>query len=369
MSEMKGVTYGSDPEFFVVNNSKARCEVWTQDMGSKGNPMYIRMSRRGGHLKREFRELDLPAYGVLRDGVCLELNIKPARTPYLAYARIHAAYDDYNRRLQGHRYSLKTGSQHTFKAAALKSAPSDVNEIGCAVDYDAYSDTPEEPRAIDDIKKLYDKNIRFAGGHVHLGYPPNNIPKWVVARLIDLFTCPYRPYSTENNRLYTYGRPGLYRPTSYGIEYRTPCPIWARNKQAAAKLFQGMNAVAYVIENENLVKTIWEHINWPEFKAAHQMGYYGEYPLEYWLFQLCEEIKELGPVLGILQEDFGEQPMVFDHVEGLARQARFINRPALIDVQVPQVHWAAAPGEGMLVDIEGNEFEVDEFEPEQGDIE
>ena len=293
MIEIEGLTFGADPEFFLMDRDSGNGKVFNATTGVKGKPEWIQLDVTGAYAE----------YGLLKDGVCAEINIKPNPDPYVIWKICSTALSHMNRRIRGSNEQFYCSDSVNFPADSL-TEPADI-EIGCSADFDAYSDTPQAPRSIDHILAKYKKGYRYAGGHVHMGYPPNDIPKFVVARLLDMFTCPYRSMIGRNNRSSMYGQPGLYRPTDYGIEYRTPSNHWVDYKPGAASLFRGMQAVGYIIQNADLVKTIWQNIDWTELRhTLHTYELMQEKEWVVWLEKYCQTIKELAPVLEILNEPF-----------------------------------------------------------------
>jgi len=99
--------------------------------------------------------------------------------------------------------------------------------FGCEPDFDAY--TGGKMRDVPD--SLIRGTTRYAGGHIHIGCTPN-CPPFVVALFADLYLSVYMnsfaPHreSPGNPRSLYYGRPGVFRPKDYGIEYRTPSNWW-----------------------------------------------------------------------------------------------------------------------------------------------
>lgn len=69
----------------------------------------------------------------------------------------------------------------------------------------------------------------YAGGHLHLSYDADILP-YHMALLCDLYIgVPAARYDKQPRRRKIFGWPGLYRETSYGIEYRTLSNQWALN--------------------------------------------------------------------------------------------------------------------------------------------
>jgi len=294
---LEGVTYGADPEFFLIDTRQMCGRIFTQTSGEKGKPEFIPYTHEP---ERHF--------GLLRDGVCGELNVEPSPHSYDLWRSVNIAFRQLSRRddiTQGH-HVLSANDLATFDKEELAKLGDEADIIGCAVDYDAYDDDPSKERDLSYIKKAYTKGTRFAGGHIHLGYPPNDIPKFVVAKLLDLFCSGYRAYEYKSARAKYYGLPGLYRPTDYGIEYRTPGNRWIRDENAARPLFNGATAVAWILQNPDLVKTIWTNVDWQALRLGYNSGRVGKWILIDYPTAVCEGIEGMNQVVDILNEPFGE---------------------------------------------------------------
>jgi hypothetical protein len=102
-------------------------------------------------------------------------------------------------------------------------------EFGCEPDYNAWLGAEmRNPRI--DPKSV--GNYRFAGGHIHFGFDTSKceIPVPYLVQMLDAlvltkhFAADHRVIG--RTRCEFYGKPGSYRYTKYGFEYRTPSNRW-----------------------------------------------------------------------------------------------------------------------------------------------
>lgn len=200
---------GADIEFFIKDRVTGKViPACGKIGGEKGKPKPISAE-----------------YSILEDGAAVELNYTPTDNYAALVERLSGsprAIADATGYSVAHMPEARIAGLKKYKQAM---------EIGCVEDFDAYNN-PEAPRDIPDIGLF--GTYRFAGGHIHMSYPVNKIPPFVVARFMDLHvTCRLltfveNTFSREEavkllgeQRRKFYGLPGLYRPKEYGIEYRT----------------------------------------------------------------------------------------------------------------------------------------------------
>lgn len=99
--------------------------------------------------------------------------------------------------------------------------------FGCSPDFDAYNMGAPHPRVEQKLLKVEHGEWRFAGGHIHLGYDKEDLPPFVAAQFADLWLgLPSIAHDKQGKRRELYGKAGRYRPTKYGIEYRTLSNFW-----------------------------------------------------------------------------------------------------------------------------------------------
>lgn len=165
-----------------------------------------------------------PGFAIQEDNVMVEYNIPPATHVGQFYEAMKLGRRmvlEELHRLYGNKYGLYMKSHtHRFNALDLQSDQS--KTIGCEPDFDAYEGgsmriNPPAP-GLD----------RSCGGHVHLG-GDFKCPDFVSALFAELFIAVRGGYYAKANdpRAKWYGKPGIYRPKPYGIEYRSPNNLWA----------------------------------------------------------------------------------------------------------------------------------------------
>lgn len=246
------MTIGADPELFLSSRKNhTLVSAFGRVGGTKGNPVPLE---------------ELPEVQVQEDNVMLEYNVSPAETAAEFVAVMQEALD-----------GVRNFARVKLKADLLiapvtewsgTQLTGDLQEFGCVPDFDAYEQGMEheamchaDTRCTPNGRKYF----RFAGGHVHIGYDkPDNpaVPEFVVAQLCDvLISCPLIDYGydTQGQRRKFYGQAGRFRPTSYGIEYRSPGNTWTSTPDAVETVGRGAETVI------NLLRQAEES---PEFRAG-----------------------------------------------------------------------------------------------------
>lgn len=182
------------------------------------------------------------------DCVMAELNIKPAysKSDFIKYTtQVQKELED---RLAA--YNLKPYYKPVAELNAEELNTKQAQISGCVADYDAWAG--KKNPAI----QLAASNKRYAGGHVHFGVPFASNPV-VISRFIR-----YLDYTMgaglivkfgTSERFNAYGRWGAYRPTPYGVEYRTPDNMWLTSEETMAWVYDIGKHVAnkFVLNPEN----------------------------------------------------------------------------------------------------------------------
>lgn len=145
--------------------------------------------------------------------------------------------------------------------------------FGCSPEFDAYNGgavvSTVDPKQLDEEEGSW----RFAGGHVHLGYTPAtaDLPPFVAASFADVFlglaAC---GLDTQAQRRQYYGQPGRYRPTPYGIEYRTLSNFWITDLSYAEQIAQKAVSLGYFLETwkESRMQELFKAVPWTDVKQA-----------------------------------------------------------------------------------------------------
>lgn len=252
------ITIGADPEFFVRDaRSGAVAPIIGMLGGSKGKAVPI-------------PNLTTDGFGMQEDNVMAEYNI-PAATSADAFAdhivRGWRGVVDFVRTKQpsiepdvGIAARLFTDAQLDHPQAMT---------FGCSRDYNAYEQGKALPPP--DPERLVDGDgaWRFAGGHVHIGLT-TEVPDFVVAMFADIYLgLPSVALDKQGKRRELYGSAGRYRPTSYGIEYRTLSNFWIWDRSIAEQIaIQSFN-LAYKMQGDVAqLQKLNSEVPWPDVQRA-----------------------------------------------------------------------------------------------------
>jgi len=218
------VQIGCDPEFFMVDSKSGTVQSAVGIVGgTKQKPLPIKDFPKG--------------YMVHEDNVLVELGIPPTTNSRTFATRISDAMAGINNMLPEGKVLSTSLTSHTFTRKQLNNKQA--REIGCETDNDAY-DGGNSRSSLPDLGL-----IRHAGGHVHIS-GDFNCPKFIAALLCDVYlTIPmmqhYGTHDRDTQRKQWYGKPGIFREKSYGIEYRTPSNSWVSSTNSLQ--FVGIQAL------------------------------------------------------------------------------------------------------------------------------
>jgi hypothetical protein len=207
---MSKVTVGADPEVWLVDTSLGKIVPSCGLVGgTKDRPLPLKKGLAKG-------------FAVQEDNVAVEFNIPPAHNLEQWVTYIQTGLTSLKEYLAAKGpYTFTTGSHHKFTKEQLSS--DQAQAFGCSKDFNAYENGDEFPRI--DPKEL--GGHRYCGGHLHIGYNADDVPPFVAAAFADLMIgLRMVGEDPQTKRRELYGQPGRYRPTSYGIEYRTPSNYW-----------------------------------------------------------------------------------------------------------------------------------------------
>ncbi len=197
------ITVGHDAEVFL----KTRAGVFVSAEGLVGGT------------KEKPRPINKGA--LQEDNVMAELNIEPAIDRDEFSSNTKTVMDGLRTIIKPHKLVIHQGTSAEFKDEELST--NQARTFGCLPDYDAW-DVCENP-----IVDLTDSNMRFAGGHIHIGvdYHDDAMAMVRLVRRLDLtLGVGMRLLFGTSPRQLTYGKWGAHRPTAYGVEYRVPDNNW-----------------------------------------------------------------------------------------------------------------------------------------------
>ena len=242
---------GADPEVFVGDPIPR--SIIGKIGGSKDNPLPLPLGK---------------GFSVQEDNVALEFNIPPAssREEFIeSIARAtgfleHIVKDQYG-------YSFLRESAISFSEEELNNPLAFV--FGCDPDFNCWTNRRNpHPRS-------EDRNLRSAGGHVHIGVKKLPITEIIKGCDLVLGVPSNIMDSSGARRRALYGKAGAYRKKAYGCEYRTLSNYWIFSKELTGWIHDGVARVLDMVENKHDFdedkELILSSINKNDFKATQQL--------------------------------------------------------------------------------------------------
>lgn len=221
------LTLGSDPEFFIVNSEGQPLSSIGLVGGSKENPKSLG-----------------DGFFVQEDNVALEINIPPASTREEFISSMINATSRGNSLLSGDK-ALSKSSSFTFPDSQLTGKGA--REFGCDPDYSPWL------MEVNNVECMKDGNFRSAGGHIHLGYTSDvGIDmdlSFAIAKALDLFIAVPSILIDKHgkDRRQFYGKNGALRLKEYGMEYRTVSNFWCFDRELIGWVWDNVhNAVQFL---------------------------------------------------------------------------------------------------------------------------
>ena len=219
---------GADPEFFI----KKKYGGYTSAVGLIGGS------------KWEPKKIDEDGHAILEDNVAVEFNIKPASSFDEFRSSIHKVLDHIRGILPGYEFSKE--SAVSFPQEELMTPEAQM--FGCEPDFDAWRECVNEKPCTDD------KNLRSAGGHIHVGSDLAINNPVAVIRAMDLFLgVPSTQLDAGTLRRELYGKAGCFRTKSYGAEYRTLSNFWIFDDSLIQWAFEGTQRALEFVEKGNTI--------------------------------------------------------------------------------------------------------------------
>jgi hypothetical protein len=245
-------TLGADPEMFLRDvNTGGVVPVCGLIGGTKGDAIPLEGMPDG--------------FGVQEDNVMLEFNIPAANTPGRFSTYVGEALEAVDNliRIRNLPLEIDFSSERLFTDVQL--ATPQAQAFGCSPDFDGYKmGAPCRPISPERLG-----GWRFAGGHVHIGYAASEVPQHVVAQLCDLFLgLPSVALDKQAQRRRRYGQPGRFRPTEYGIEYRTLSNFWVFDTVLRLEVGHRAASVARLASNTERAHDVFSQVPWADVKSA-----------------------------------------------------------------------------------------------------
>ena len=264
-------TLGGDPEFFVVDSNGKAMSADTFFPG-KNEPLVVgngAYEERDGNKKEDWNTLKL-----FFDGIQAEMNIGVNRCRELLCDNIHQCLRKASSIIKKHNddsYSILAQPSIKVRKSVIMRADPEARRFGCAPDFNAYTGTVNTGE-MDATNHPY----RYAGGHIHIGRSSqylaiekklveeeeNHIRLVKVMDLIVGILCVLLDNSKYAIiRRSEYGKAGCFRPTPYGIEYRTPSCWWLKSP-VLTSLIMGLARLSWSITLYKLDQELFKSIGY-----------------------------------------------------------------------------------------------------------
>lgn len=229
---------GADPEIFVRKKGKLVSAHGLVE-GDKKNPKKVKNG------------------AVQVDGMALEFNIDPAKTPANFAYNIQSVMKQLKAMVPEYEFEIEPVAK--FGKKLIEAQPEEAQELGCEPDYCAYSEGKNNPP---NAKLPY----RTASGHIHIGWTNDVDPHHpdhfkaccMLAKELDYYLAlPSLLIETPNNRRELYGKAGCFRPKSYGMEYRTLSNFWLKDPELMKWVFKTTQTVfKQLVDGVCIVNTV-----------------------------------------------------------------------------------------------------------------
>lgn len=252
-------SFGSDPEFCLINNEKKLISAIGLIPGNKKNKQEIN----GNYF--------------YNDNVLAECNMKPGYSKEETIANLREIIQTYHQIIAGNKLFCIA----TIEYPEDQLLPPEAKEIGCDPETCCYDLCDHHP----DRDLFKTTNVRTSGGHIHVGHQmlttPSSINRYRFIRMMDLFVGIPSVFldqdPTSKDRRAIYGEPGRFRKQKHGAEYRSLSNFWLVHPEIAETIYDltaiAVNVVEQEIDNQYWTidfKSLGDHKNWlvPGFKPS-----------------------------------------------------------------------------------------------------
>lgn len=225
---------GADPELFMFKEGKP-ISAFNRIPGDKENPYPV----------------DKGAVQV--DGMALEFNISPADSEDEFVSNLNTVISTLRNMVPD--YDVLAIPVAEFGADYIAAQPEMATMLGCNPDFDAWLDgrVNEPPNR--------DLPFRTGAGHVHIGwtedasqYDPEHLTDCCnrIKQLDFYLGLPSLFFDKGVKRREMYGKPGCFRPKSYGAEYRVLSNAWLASDNLKHWVYRNTMAAMEAVDAGNL---------------------------------------------------------------------------------------------------------------------
>lgn len=249
--DIANITIGSDPEFFIVDNTNQAFPSTELFQGTKEEP-----EQKGG------------GFAMLKDNVLVEGNIPPAHSCEEYVKFMTTLQDMINSVLEVNNLKLFAADSMQYKQEHLEH--DEANVFGCSSYKNAWALGSFQAENMSHLP------IRVCGDHQHIGYTlltddigQRKMNRYI-AKAFDYFvTWPSRQHHNDDFRARYYGPYGVYRDCpEYGLECRALGGHFTHPEHLEWVYKNTIKAVIYCADEENL--TLLDAVEAPATEDVEQ---------------------------------------------------------------------------------------------------
>ena len=222
---MAGMTFGCDPELFVLN-TKTNKFVTAEGLipGTKAEPYAVKDG------------------AVQVDGMAAEFNIDPVSTFADFDAKIQSVMDQLGKMLPKD-HKLVQSPAVVFDEDVWNDTPMKAKELGCTPDFNAWTGEVNPPPHCDN------ERLRTASGHLHIGWTNDASMSDIqhiaacrdLVRQLDYYLGAWSiQQDPDPTRRLLYGKAGAMRFKPYGVEYRVLSNFWLKDTYSRLNVWNRM---------------------------------------------------------------------------------------------------------------------------------
>ncbi len=256
---MYDLTYGTDPEYFIVENIEGKpysvpVPHFIENLGVKEIGFDPKRKHPVIYKNDDFK--------IMMDGVAFEANPSPVKTAKEMYSKIQNILDVLGEFASKFGYSVSVSPTVYYDFFKWYKPDNQLLEqcgiFGCDPDQDAIMEDYISPEI-----NVTTHPYRYGGGHLHVS--DNNLlignyPRPMI-RLMALTVGNYSIYSSsmpkeEKLRMFKYGLPGRFRIQNYpdgntGVEYRSPSNLWTSKLDTIEGMMYWTNKAYELLNNQD----------------------------------------------------------------------------------------------------------------------
>lgn len=203
------------------------------------------------------KKLDLASdIRLQEDNVLAEFDVDPCDDRDAFNRRIVGGIELTRKLLNSMGLDIAEGvSSHIYTPSELESFDKSAFVFGCTPDYNAMTGQKNS------MPTNVDPGLRTAGGHVHLGFPPELLARMTRDMQMDAgvlcdyyLSLPSMLIDTDSRRKELYGKAGAIRFKDYGIEYRSLSNFWIFKEQTRNMVYDQVAKVMSVLATDKLME-------------------------------------------------------------------------------------------------------------------